>query len=169
MGRVMFPDHLIERRMQVDRAAIKRYADLTNDHNPIHLDPEFAANTPMGGVIAHGMLSLSLLWQSLQATFGTNRMSGTALDIRFVRPVREGDWVTAGGQRADDGAGYQIWVRAESEKGSELVISGTVTIKPLHINDQQIDRGDANHERTESDLVASQRQQMGNKGPSEFS
>ncbi|MGB6936537.1 MAG: MaoC family dehydratase, partial [Xanthobacteraceae bacterium] len=71
MGSVMFPDQLIERRMQVDRTAIRRYADVTDDHNPIHLDPDFAAKTPMGGIIAHGMLSLSLLWQSLQATFGT--------------------------------------------------------------------------------------------------
>jgi acyl dehydratase len=126
---MMFPDHLIELRLQVDRATIKRYADVTNDHNPIHLDPEFAARTPMGGIIAHGMLSLSLLWQSLQETFGTERMSGAVMDIRFVRPVRENDWVTAGGQRAEDGAGYQIWVRAETGKRSEVVISGTVTIE----------------------------------------
>jgi 3-hydroxybutyryl-CoA dehydratase len=129
MGCMMFPDQLIERQMKVDRAAIKHYADVTNDHNPIHLDPEFAAKTAMGGIIAHGMLSLSVLWQSLQATFGTESMSGVALDIRFVRPVRENDLVTAGGHRSENGAGYQVWVRAEGGQRSEVVISGAVTIE----------------------------------------
>lgn len=116
--------------MQVDRAAIRQYADVTGDYNPIHLDPEFAAKTPMSGVIAHGMLSLNLLWQSLQATFGTDRMAGTTLDIRFTKPVREDEWITAGGQRSESGSGYQVWVRAEGNNRSEIVISGTVTLEP---------------------------------------
>jgi hypothetical protein len=41
----------------------------------------------------------------------------------------ENDWVTAGGQRAEDGAGYPVWVRAESDKRSEVVISGRVAIE----------------------------------------
>jgi 3-hydroxybutyryl-CoA dehydratase len=128
MGCMMLPDHLVERRMQVDRAAIRRYADVTNDHNPIHLDPEFAAKTSMGGIIAHGMLSLSLLWQSLEATLGSKSMVGMALDVRFIRPVRENDWVRAGGDRAENGTGYHVWVRAEGADRSEVVISGTVTV-----------------------------------------
>jgi acyl dehydratase len=124
---MMQPLQLIERRMQVDRPSIRRYAEITQDFNPIHLDPEFAAKTPMGGIIAHGMLSLSLLWQSLQATFGLDRMAGAAMDIRFVKPVREDDLVVAGGQRSERGDAYQVWVRAEAPGRSETVISGTVT------------------------------------------
>ena len=124
---MMQPLKLIERRMQVDRTAIRRYADITQDFNPIHLDPEFAAKTPMGGIIAHGMLSLSLLWQSVQATFGVDRMAGAAMDVRFVKPVREDDIVVAGGRRADGDANYQVWVRAEAPDRSETVISGTIT------------------------------------------
>jgi acyl dehydratase len=129
----MQPSQLIERRMQVDRTAIRRYAEITQDFNPIHLDPEFAAKTPMGGIIAHGMLSLSLLWQSLQATFGLERMAGAAMDIRFVKPVRENDIVVAGGERAESGT-YQVWVRAEDNDKSETVISGTVSFEsnPQH-------------------------------------
>ncbi len=126
----MLPAQLIERRMQVDRSAIRRYADVTNDYNPIHLDPDFAAKTPMGGIIAHGMLSLNLLWQSLQATFGAERMAGTVLDIRFTKPVRENDRITAGGQRNESGSGYKVWVRTEGTSRSEIVISGTVTFEP---------------------------------------
>lgn len=125
----MLPSALIERRFLVDRVAIRRYADVTQDYNPIHLDPEFAAQTPMGGVIAHGMLSLSLLWQSLAATFGLERMTGIALEVRFVRPVREDDWVVAGGNRADRSNRYDVWVRAEGRARSETVIAGTASMR----------------------------------------
>ena len=124
----MLPSRLIESRFLVDRAAIRRYADVTQDFNPIHLDPEFAARTPMGGVIAHGMLSLSLIWQSLQATFGIERMGGIALDVRFIRPVREDDWVSAAGTRVGETATYEVWVQAERDGAAETVISGTATL-----------------------------------------
>ena len=123
----MLAPQLIERRMQINRAAIRRYADITQDYNPIHLDPDFAAKTPMGGIIAHGMLSLSLIWQSLAETLGAQRIANAAMDIRFVKPVREDDWVIAGGQLAGTDSTYEVWVRAEGSGRSELVISGTVT------------------------------------------
>jgi acyl dehydratase len=128
---MMQPLQLSECRFQVDRAAIRRYADITQDYNPIHLDPEFAARSPMGGIIAHGMLSLSLVWQSLAATFGPERMTGASLDIRFVRPVRENDWVIAGGSRIADRDSYEVWVRAESGSRTETVIAGTATLGPV--------------------------------------
>lgn len=124
---MMLPQQLTEHRMQVDRAAIRRYADITQDYNPLHLDPEFAARTPMGGIIAHGTLSLSVLWQSLAATFGSERITDVAMDVRFVRPVRENDWVVAGGMRTAQ-SGYDVWVRADANDRSEIVIAGTVTL-----------------------------------------
>jgi acyl dehydratase len=147
---MMLPQQLAERRMQVDRAAIRRYADITQDYNPLHLDSEFAARTPMGGIIAHGTLSLSVLWQSLAATFGPERMMDVAMDIRFVRPVRENDWVVAGGARAVE-SGYEVWVRAEGNDRSEIVIAGTVTFDARahglslaqHATEQNCNRSDA--------------------------
>ena len=41
--------------------AVNRFADLTNDHNFIHVDPERARQTPFRGTIAHGFLTLSML------------------------------------------------------------------------------------------------------------
>jgi 3-hydroxybutyryl-CoA dehydratase len=122
------PPQLIERRLHVTRDAIRRYADASHDYNPIHLDPEFAAATPMGGVIAHGMLSLSLVWQSLASTFGLERIAGITLKVRFVRPVREGDWVIAGGARGEEAGTYEVWVRAEQDARSETVIAGTAAL-----------------------------------------
>lgn len=110
--------------LKVDRDAILRYADITGDHNPIHVDPVFAATTPMGGVIAHGTLSMNLLWQALAATFGAAALRGAVLDIRFAKPVREGDTVEAGGRAAGDA--YEVWVR--NQKG-ENVIEGTAALE----------------------------------------
>ena len=45
----------------VDQERIDQFADTTLDHQYIHIDPERAAGTPLGGTVAHGFLTLSLL------------------------------------------------------------------------------------------------------------
>ncbi|CAO3436779.1 MaoC family dehydratase [Azospirillum doebereinerae] len=114
-------DSLTPVSKRIDRAAIRLYAELTDDFNPIHLDPDFAARTPMKGIIAHGLLSVNLLWQSVRASLGEAAVSDATLDIRFLRPVREDDVVTAGGERRADGDGYDV--RIANQHG-ETVIAG---------------------------------------------
>ena len=46
---------------EMTQERVDRFADITDDHNFIHVDPERARQTPFGGTIAHGFLSLSLL------------------------------------------------------------------------------------------------------------
>lgn len=111
----------------VDFQAILNYADVTNDYNPIHVDKEFAAKTPMGGVIAHGTMSLALIWQALRKTLGAELTSRVHLEIRFVRPVRIDDTVTGGGSLKSGSTDvYEVWVR--NQKGED-VIAGTATIR----------------------------------------
>lgn len=104
----MMPAALPEVGRMVDRAAILAYAAITEDFNPLHVDESFAAGTPFGRPIAHGMLSLNLVWQSLRRAFGDTMP--VSLEVRFVRPVLQDTQVTAGGQRRADGA-YDVWVR----------------------------------------------------------
>ena len=47
--------------IEVPQEKIQAFADTTGDHNFIHVDPEMAAQTPFGGTVAHGYLTLSLL------------------------------------------------------------------------------------------------------------
>ena len=47
----------------IDQKAIDIFADVTGDHQFIHVDPAAAAQTPFGGTVAHGFLTLSLLSQ----------------------------------------------------------------------------------------------------------
>jgi len=51
----------------VTQQRIDAYADASGDHNPIHVDPEFARATPFGGTIAHGMLVLALIGEMMEA------------------------------------------------------------------------------------------------------
>jgi acyl dehydratase len=112
--------------LKVTADAIRAYAELTQDFNPIHLDPVFAAGTPMRGVIAHGTMSIGLLWQMLLRNHGAAAFDGLALELRFVKPVRIGETLTAGGSaRAGEPGRYDVWVRAD-DGGDRL--AGTVAL-----------------------------------------
>ncbi len=112
----------------VDFDTIMKYAAVTNDYNPIHVDKEFAARSPMGGIIAHGTMSVALIWQALRNTLGVEALSRIHLEIRFVQPVRIDDDVTGGGELRAGSLPpvYDVWVR--NAKG-ENVIAGTATVK----------------------------------------
>lgn len=100
--------------LKVGMEEIRAYADLTDDYNPIHLDPAFAATTPMGGVIAHGTMSICLLWQAIFRSFDAAALSAAELDVRFARPVRVGELLEAGGQMDAETPGlFNVWVRAD--------------------------------------------------------
>ena len=109
----------------VDQVAIDSYARITGDYNPIHVDPAFAAATEMGGVIAHGTMSLNLIWQALEKSLGGDGLARITLDIRFRRPVRPGDRIEAGGDLEESGTAYHVWAR--NQKG-ENVIEGTASL-----------------------------------------
>lgn len=74
---------------------VEKFAEVSGDYNPIHLDEDYAASaTPFGGRIAHGMLTASFL----SSMFGT-RFPGLGCiylsqSLRFKAPVRLGDAVT---------------------------------------------------------------------------
>ena len=79
----------------VDQARIDAFANATEDRQFIHVDPERAAQTPFGGTIAHGFLTLALLsWMRLEAALipeGLKVAVNYGLDrVRFVSPVLSG-------------------------------------------------------------------------------
>ncbi|MFQ5437204.1 MAG: MaoC family dehydratase [Paracoccaceae bacterium] len=81
--------------LTVDQARVDAFADVTEDHQFIHVDPEAAAKTPLGGTIAHGFLTLSLLSHLNAQVFPpiANRVMtfNYGLDrVRFLNPVAVG-------------------------------------------------------------------------------
>lgn len=84
----------------VDQTMIDTFANVTFDHQYIHVDPERAAKTPFGGTIAHGFLTLSLLSTMLYE--GVPTIKGTTMGVnygfdrvRFISPVPVGSRVRA--------------------------------------------------------------------------
>ena len=106
----------------VDQDMINQYATVSDDFNPVHVDPEFAAASPLGRTIAHGTLSLNLVWEALMKTHKEVDWSGVSIDVRFVRPVFVGDRITSGGVRRPDGE-YDVWILNQDD---DPVISGTL-------------------------------------------
>ncbi|HEX6481584.1 MAG TPA: MaoC family dehydratase [Ktedonobacteraceae bacterium] len=85
-----------ERIRTITEADIVGFAEVSGDHNPLHLDPHYAAQTPFGGRIAHGFLTASII----SAILGTDLPGPGSIylgqTLRFLAPVRIGDTVTAG-------------------------------------------------------------------------
>ena len=79
----------------VTMADIIGFAELTGDANPLHLDPEFAANSRFGGVISHGMLTAGLLSTVLGMKLPGTGAVYISQTLNFRGPVRPGDTITA--------------------------------------------------------------------------
>jgi acyl dehydratase len=80
---------------EVTQSMIDQFADATDDHQFIHVDPVRAAETPFGGTIAHGFLTLSLLsalfFESVRPVKGERVGVNHGFDqVRFVTPVKSG-------------------------------------------------------------------------------
>jgi acyl dehydratase len=83
----------------IDQARIGAFADATEDHQWIHIDPERAASGPFGTTVAHGFLTLSLvphLAAELRKVEGVRMGINYGLDrVRFPAPVPSGSRVRA--------------------------------------------------------------------------
>ena len=84
--------------INVDQSRIDAFADTTEDRQFSHVDPALAAQTPFGGTIAHGFLTLSLLSRmaaDVMLVPDTTKMAvNYGLDrVRFIAPVRSGSKV----------------------------------------------------------------------------
>ena len=81
--------------LTVDQARVDAFAEATEDRQFIHTDPAAAAQTPFGGTIAHGFLTLSLLSRmaadAMLVPEGLKMAVNYGLDrVRFLAPVRSG-------------------------------------------------------------------------------
>lgn len=83
----------------IDQGRITAFADATGDQQWIHVDPERAANSPFGGTIAHGYLTLSLIPSFAQRLFridfGNARLNYGLNKVRFPGPVLVGSALRA--------------------------------------------------------------------------
>ena len=110
--------------IEVGQDRIAAFADATEDHQFIHIDPVMAAQTPFGGTIAHGFLSLSLLSRMAADAIlvpDTTKMAvNYGLDrVRFLAPVKAGKRVR----------GHFTLDSAEEKAPGQLLLKHTVTVE----------------------------------------
>ncbi|BBX35853.1 ZbpA protein [Mycolicibacterium mageritense DSM 44476 = CIP 104973] len=91
--------------MEVTQDRVNLFADATDDHQWIHVDPEKAAGGPFGGTIAHGLLTLSLLPHFTHQMYRVDNIA-MAINygynkVRFITPVRVGAKIRARAQVSD--------------------------------------------------------------------
>jgi acyl dehydratase len=112
---------------EIAQERIDAFADATDDHQWIHVDPDKAANVPFGGTIAHGLLTLSLIPHfshqlytvkniTMAINYGYNK-------VRFITPVKVGAKIRARAEltkvdQLDGGAQATMTTTVEIE-GSE--------------------------------------------------
>jgi len=90
----------------IDQERVNRFADVTLDHQFIHVDPERARATPFGGTIAHGLLTLSLIvhlcLDFVPKLKNTKLLVNYGFDkVRFSAPVKVGSRIRAVGRLAE--------------------------------------------------------------------
>ena len=105
--------------MTIEQQRVNAFADATEDHQWIHIDPQRAAAGPFGTTIAHGFLTLSLLPHLIDQTYrveGTTMLINYGLNkVRFPAPVPVGSSVRAEvalAEVTEVSGGLQLVVRA---------------------------------------------------------
>jgi acyl dehydratase len=110
--------------IEVPQNRIDEFAEATEDRQFIHVDPAAAAQTPFGGTIAHGFLSLSLLSRMaadvMQVPDTTKMAVNYGLDrVRFIAPVRAGKRVR----------GHFTLAAADDKAPGQLLLRHNVTVE----------------------------------------
>jgi len=86
--------------IKIDQDRVDGFAQVTDDHQYIHVDPVKAADTPFGGTIAHGYLTLSLLSKFGSETLPSIKGAVMGINyglnkVRFLMPVKVGQSIRA--------------------------------------------------------------------------
>jgi 3-hydroxybutyryl-CoA dehydratase len=113
----------------VTEADIEKFAEVSGDNNPLHLDEDFAKTTRFKGRIAHGMLSAGFISTILGTQLPGPGSVYMSQSLRFTAPVRIGDTVTARaeitGIRADR---KRVTLVTTCAVGDKVVIEGEALV-----------------------------------------
>ena len=107
----------------IDQDRINQFADVTKDHQFLHVDPERAATTPFGTTIAHGMLTFSMIIYLCEKLVppleGVQMVINYGFDkVRFSAPVKVGSRIRAASE-----------LLRVSERGGHILVKTKVTIE----------------------------------------
>lgn len=111
----------------ITQAMIDRYAALSGDFNPLHVDQQMAEQSMFGGTIAHGCIPMEPIFQALHRWLGRPDLAnGTTMSLRYHRPSQPGDTIRLEAQAmpAEDGKDIRTVQFACINQRGEKVIDG---------------------------------------------
>ncbi|MBH98224.1 MAG: dehydratase [Rhodospirillaceae bacterium] len=108
---------------KIDQSRINKFADVTEDHQFIHVDPVRAADSPFGTTIAHGMLTLSLVVHLCEnfvpSIDGVHMVVNYGFDrVRFANPVKVDGRVRA-----------VVILKDAKERSGQILVKAKITIE----------------------------------------
>ncbi len=108
---------------------IRGFADISTDHNPVHLDEDYAQQTIFGGRIAHGMLTAALISAVIGEQLPGHGTIYLGQSLKFLAPVRPGDTVLAEvAVRAIDYAKRRVTLDCACRVGNRTVLEGEALV-----------------------------------------
>ncbi|MFI7585839.1 MaoC/PaaZ C-terminal domain-containing protein [Spongisporangium articulatum] len=114
--------------LSIDRDLAPRYADASGDRNPIHLDAAYARNAGFPGTILHGMCTLAMSANALEAKF-PEFVHSTGLVIEFTRPVFPGDKLTVKYDVDEAEGGVDLRFEVVNRKMRTVMRGGSLSLR----------------------------------------
>ena len=131
LSRVSVGDEMTPLSRLITQEQINAYADASGDHNPIHVDADFARAVGLPGTIAHGLLDMAIAAEAVARwAGGYGRVA--SLRCRFSKPLLPGETVTCTGRvvEIDESEGVAtLDIEASSSSGEKVLTSGRATVR----------------------------------------
>jgi len=113
----------------VSRTTLALYAGASGDHNPIHIDSDFARAAGVGDVFAHGMLSMAQVGRVVTDWAGIERL--VSLSVRFLAITHVGDEIICSGEVVEtferDGAPHvRVVLKAQVQRDHQTIVGEAV-------------------------------------------
>ena len=108
---------------QIDLDQTFRYADVSGDRMPIHLDEDFARQVGLPGIITHGLCTMAFTsWAVLQGVAGGDTSRLARLAVRFSKPVLPGQEITTRIWKVGESGGITTYGFETVDPDGEVVI-----------------------------------------------
>jgi acyl dehydratase len=120
--------------VSVDDALVQKFADLSGDMNPLHMDAEFAKSTPIGGRVAHGMLGGALFSRLVGMHLPGKHCLYLSQSLFFRKPMRIPATVTVSGtviQKIEALQALKIATVIADAKTGDILTDGEAMVKVL--------------------------------------
>jgi 3-hydroxybutyryl-CoA dehydratase len=116
---------------KVTQDGIDAYAEISGDFNPLHVDPEAAAASEFGGIIAHGPIALHSFFRAATQWLGAETFPpGSAVKVAYRAPTRPGDEVGCRLTKLSETEDGRLELEAECVKQDDTTVVSVRAVLP---------------------------------------